>query len=243
MPKILDYPHASFSKSLEMAEAIYELGGGCKIESCAHKMGKNDGGGFRALMAAASKYGLITQNRGQLSITELFREYKLSYSENDANKAKQKAFLNVPLFHKIVQRFQSKNLPLDIFDKLLIKEFGVQEPIASRVAKYFVDGARSVALLHSDNKIATLVDLSSEEEAIKSDENAANNQTQQEQPKNDVLNTITEISQDKYSVNINGPGINSTIIILEEEDIGIVELMLKKIRKKFNEHESVQQDK
>ena len=39
----------------------------------------------------------------------------------------------------------------------------------------------------------------------------------------------------EFSVKIQGPGINSTLVIREEEDLDIVEVMLKKVRKKLLE--------
>ena len=223
MPKEVDYPRGSLRKSLELAQAVADLGGNCKIESSASKLGKKDSGAFRALVSAADKYGVIRNKRGQLSTTDLFREYTLAYSKEDEVRVLQKAFLGVPLFRKIVDRFQSTKIPVDIFEKLLIKEFDVRDQIASRVTKYFLDGAKTVQLLNKDN---TLIASNTVAEEIENNS---------ENPTPPVPAITNKSDKEVFSVTISGPGINSSITILEQGDLDIVETMLKKVRRKLQE--------
>lgn len=230
MPKEIEYPRASLNKSIEMAQAVYDLGGSCKIESCAQQMKKKDSGAFRALVSAADKYGLVSNNRGDLSTTELFREYKLAYSEKDENEVLKKAFLGVSLFQKITDRFKSTKIPTGFFDKLLIKEFGVNDQIASRVSKYFIDGAKLVGILNEDGTLS-VKDTAKMEGQEANDETSVNKK--QAPDARGVMDVNIHKGSDAYSVTISGPGIDSRIEVHEEEDLHLVDALLARVRKKL----------
>jgi len=231
MPKKIDYPHASVAKSLELAKAVYELGGSCSQEMCAEKMGRTVSGGFKATVSAAAKFGLITNNRGQLGTTEMFQNHYLGYSHEEKALILQKAFLRVPLFLEIYDRFKSQKLPVEIFDKLLIREFQVNQQVASRVAKYFIEGAKATKLLNGDNTFELISDIGSNDiEEQKTPEEPDS----YEEPAQETVQPEA-IDNNEFSVRIHGPGMNSTIVIREEEDLDIVEVMLKKVKKRLLE--------
>lgn len=231
MPKQIDYPHASVAKSIELAEAVYDLGGSCGLEMCAEKMGRKVGGGFKAVVSAAAKFGLVTNNRGQLGTTKLFQDYYLGYSPEEKAQILQQAFLRVPLFQEIYERFKNQKLPVEIFDKLLVREFQVNQQVASRVAKYFIEGAKATKLLNGDNTFHLIPIVGAhpeeDEEVDALDDSDGNEEL------NPEIEKPESIDSDEFSVRITGPGMNSTIIIREEEDLDIVEVMLKKVRKKL----------
>lgn len=238
MPKKIDYPHASITKSIELAEAVYALGGTSSIEMCAEQMGRKVGGGFNSIVSAATKFGMITKTRGQLAITELFKDYHLGYSNEEKSEILRSSFLHVPLFHEIYERFKNQILPIKILDRLLIREFNVNQQDASRVSKYFIDGSKATELLNSDNSFCTvnldLPDSHPEEKIDKSEANTSQDQT------HSIINTTSptsteDLNNDEFTVRISGPGINSTLTIKEEDDLDIVEVMLKKVRKKLLE--------
>ena len=230
MPKKIDYPHASVAKSIELAEAVYDLGGSCGLEMCAEKMGRKVGGGFKAVVSAAAKFGLITNNRGQLGTTKLFQNYCLGYSPEEKAQILQEAFLRVPLFSEIYERFKNQKLPTDIFDKLLTREFQVNQQVASRVAKYFIEGAKATKLLNGDNTFHLITDVGCDpEEEVVVDETEGD-----DEPNQEVI-LAEPVDSSEFLVRIAGPGMNSAIIIREDEDLDIVEVMLKKVRKKLLE--------
>ncbi|MDF1643417.1 MAG: hypothetical protein P1U80_04460 [Pseudomonadales bacterium] len=233
MPKKIDYPRASVAKSIQLAEAVYELGGSCGLEMCAEHMGRKVGGGFKDIVSAAVKFGLITNTRGQLGTTQLFQTYHLGYSPEEKAQVLQQAFLRVPLFLEIYERFKSQKLPIEIFDKLLIREFQVNQQVASRVAKYFIDGAKATKLLNGDNTFHLLSVTPEEPESEGTEDSPIDLIDYSDTNLDDE--PIEIIDANEFSVRITGPGINSTIAIREEEDLDIVEVMLKKVRKKLLE--------
>lgn len=153
MAKLINYPRASFQASYELAEAVQSLGGKSDLEVCAQKMGKKVSGGFQAIAGAAGKFGLITASKGSLITTPLFKEIQLAYTEEEARSLKLSAFLLPPVFRGLAEKFNGMSLPLAVLDKMLIKEFEVDDSIASTVAKYFSDGGKALGLLDAEGKV------------------------------------------------------------------------------------------
>ncbi len=144
---------ASLANSLELAKAIYTLGGNSEVELCAEQMGKRNSGAFHALYSAAMKFGIVRHSKGKLFTTEKYKKYKHAYSEQEGQRVLLECFLSVPLFAKIAEKFDGQKLPQKIFPSLLIREYGVDEKSASRVAKYFIQGAITVGLLNEDGLV------------------------------------------------------------------------------------------
>ncbi len=240
MPKIIDYPRSSLQNSLELARAVDSLGGDCNVETVAEKSGRKIGGAFTALTSGAAKYGLVSTAKGRLSTTELFREYKLAYNASDAEQALKKAFLRVPVFARIFEKFRGNNLPTEIFDKLLIREFGVSDADASRVAGYFLDGAKISGLLKDDKLVASADPLETSSEAASTANDAATGSSQTSVGQGgSIAPTIVRAAvasastTDLFHIRITGPGMDSVIQINEPDDLSIVEIMLRKVAKQL----------
>lgn len=233
MSILVDYPGASLKKSLELAQAVDALGGNSSIDMCAHKLEKKVSGGFREILRSAVKFGFIISKNGNLTTTPFFKDIGLAYNQTQKKCLMQQAFLNVPLFRRVCERFNGQKLPVEFFDKLLIKEFAVGVKQARRVKSFFINGAKDVELMTPDATI-TLGNEKHNETVSDSpadpDKNSANISTtpaNTSTPKQKKL----DVSEDTYVVNIYGPGMNSSISITETDDIAIVDIMLKKIEK------------
>jgi hypothetical protein len=239
MAKQIDYPRASLKNSLELAKAVDDLGGSCSIEMAADKLNKKVSGAFTALVGSSVRFDLITSKKGQLETSPLYRDYKLAYSKDEANKVLATAFLKPPLFHRIFERFQDRELPLTHFEKLLIREFDVPDAISSRVSKYFLDGAKQCGILGANHVLSSSISensaLDAEEDTEIADDGLVPLRQEQTKAQRKTIEQDQEvISHDAdYSVRIKGPGMDSVIVIHEEEDLLIVQAMLKKVHKKI----------
>lgn len=237
MPKIVDYPRASLKRSLELAHAVESLGGESTVESAAEALGNKVTGAFNALMSATAKYGLVTNKAGRLQITPLFRGLLLAYSDEERRGAERQAFMSVPLFREITARFSGKKLPVDYFEKLLMREFGVPTEMASRVAGYYTEGARSTGVLDEAGVIQGGSGVALEpQETSAGEESAAHSDLQP--GSRDAGRTAPLVSTstlntrpEKYYVRIHGPDMDSTMEINDEDDLAIVEVMIKKVRR------------
>jgi hypothetical protein len=235
MPKELDYPRKSFVQSLELAEAVDFLGGNTSIENAAEKLNQSaKGGSFVALVSAAVKHRLIEGKKGFVSNTDLYRNIKLAYSEEEKNAALRKAFLEPVVYKNIYEKFKNKELPVQMLNKILIREFNVADDIASRVAKYFLEGASFTQLLNGNK----LIELDSENGLIEDAEtlDVTKNNLVPEKSTQDISQNNTSL--DDYFIFISGPGINSKITINDEDDFYILEAIINKLKKRFQEKSS-----
>lgn len=231
MPKIVDYPRGSLSNAVEIASAVYDLGGQSSIHTCADQMGKSVSGAFKALVSAADKFGLINNQRGELTCTELFNKYKHAYSEEEERSLLQKAFLSSGVFVSLYERFRGRKVPTDILDRMLIREFDVPPALASRISGYFVKGAREVGLLDADNQLLNNESVQQDKSTPPDDSDTS--MQSQDIDKIETEAVISHINTDVYSVRFVGPGLNTTIEVTEGDDLLIVNAILKKIKTKL----------
>ena len=160
MPKLIDYPRTSYTGAWELAEITDDTGGKSTIETAARKLNRKVSGSFKAIIGSAVKFGLVTSKREMLTTTTLFKRIKHAYDKQEELLFHREAFLTPPLFTQLCRKFRSRELPVQMLDVMLIREFGVEEINAQGVAKAFVDGARMVGLLDEHNTIADIDALS-----------------------------------------------------------------------------------
>ncbi|MCB2377008.1 hypothetical protein LGH70_05410 [Hymenobacter sp. BT635] len=163
MPKTIDYPRTSYMSAWEIAEVVDDTGGKCAIETCARKLNRKVSGSFKAIIGSAVKFGLVTSKRELLTTTNLFRRIKHAYDKQEEKVFHREAFLHPPLFTQICRKFRNRELPVHMFDVMLIREFGVEEINAQVVSKAFVDGARMVGVMDERNVVADIDQLAAQQ--------------------------------------------------------------------------------
>lgn len=156
MPKLIDYPRTSYAGAWELSEVVDDTGGKCAIEMAARKLDRKVSGSFKAIIGSAVKFGLMASKREVLSTTTLFRRIKHAYDKQEELLFHREAFLTPPLFTQLCRKFRGRELPVQMLDVMLIREFGVEEINAQGVAKAFVEGARMVNLLDEQNVMADI---------------------------------------------------------------------------------------
>jgi hypothetical protein len=156
MPKLIDYPRTSYTGAWELAEVTDDTGGKCSVETAAKKLDRKVSGSFKAIIGSAVKFGLLTSKRELLSTTTLFKRIKHAYDKQEELLFHREAFLSPPLFTQICRKFRSRELPVQMLDIMLIREFNVEEINAQGVAKAFVEGCKMVGLLDENNIMADI---------------------------------------------------------------------------------------
>ena len=156
MPKLIDYPRTTYAGAWELAEITDDTGGKCAIETAARKLNRKVSGSFKAIIGSAVKFGLVTSKRDLLTTTTLFKRIKHAYDKQEELLFHREAFLTPPLFTQLCRKFRSRELPVQMLDVMLIREFGVEEINAQGVAKAFVEGCRMVGLLDERNIVADI---------------------------------------------------------------------------------------
>ena len=243
MPKIVDYPLFPFDKVIELANAVDYLGGSCTMADCAHHLKKKLSGGFGVLVSSAIKHDLIARKGDRLSVSELYKKIKFSYNPAEKIDCQRVSFLHPVLYRKIYDRFKGKELPLSMLDKLLIREFQVDEKVSEKTAGFFVDGLKKLHMIKEGKLLAigefpaphareepvqTSLSLTSQEEPPDIQQNLSGNDDKKQR-----INQLEESQPGKFLLSIQGEGINSTLIIDNKEDFQIVEALLAKIKRKL----------
>lgn len=156
MPKLIDYPRTTYAGAWELAEVIDDTGGKCAIETAARKLNRKVSGSFKAIIGSAVKFGLLTSKRDLLTTTTLFKRIKHAYDKQEELLFHREAFLTPPLFTQLCRKFRARELPVQMLDVMLIREFGVEEINAQGVAKAFIEGCHMVGLLDEHNIVADI---------------------------------------------------------------------------------------
>ena len=228
MPKNIDYPLASFEKAMILASAADELGGSAAIETVAEKLERKISGGFMVIVSSAQKFGLINYEKSIITISEEFKLIKHAYSEAERLNFKQTSFLKPPVFRTLFDRFQNKELPIPLLDKILIREFDVEERTASRVAGYFADGLKELGLMAGNAIKGNMVkgnELTVDH--VKLPEDDASQPAEKAVIKKDM---IKEASGSGYTLEVTGVDLHLKIKILNTDDLALAEAIFKKIK-------------
>ncbi len=159
MPKLIDYPRTNYAGAWELSEVVDDTGGKCAVDTAARKLSRKVSGSFKAIIGSAVKFGLLVSKRDLLTTTTLFRRIKHAYDKAEELVFHREAFLTPPLFTQICRKFRGRELPVQMLDVMLIREFGVEEINALGVAKAFTEGARAVGLLNEQNILADIDQL------------------------------------------------------------------------------------
>ena len=125
------FPYGDLDDALELARVIHaNFGFECSLDQLAGAMGYNVSGAFRNKIATAATFGLLETIRGgQVQLTELGSR-ALDPQTEDA--AKVEAFLAVPLYAAVFERFKGRNLPHDQGFEHELGRLGVSPKVSAK---------------------------------------------------------------------------------------------------------------
>lgn len=107
----IDFPYLSLEVAEEVATAVFERCGHslCEIDELAAQMKQNVSGAFRQKMAAARTFDLvIREGRGAFALTETGKKIVV---DGTAAEGRIEAFLSVPLYAAIFEKYRGHALP------------------------------------------------------------------------------------------------------------------------------------
>ena len=108
---LIDFPYVPLESALEVATAIYSRCGfgSCDQDELAAEMGQTLSGAFRQKTGAAKTFGIVEKDgRSAFRLTEIGKRIVAQETEV---AAKVDAFLTVPLYQQIYDKFRGHNLP------------------------------------------------------------------------------------------------------------------------------------
>lgn len=137
----IEFPYLDQSNSVEIAVAVHEVGGsGCEWDQlAAHLKQAAQGGGFRQRMICAKQFGLVTYDRGKISLTSLGLR---AVDQQQQRAAKVESFLQVPLYKALYDKFRGATLPPNPGLEREIAALGVAPKQADKARQAFQRSAK-----------------------------------------------------------------------------------------------------
>ena len=106
----IGFPYLDLEDAAEVAKAVHTVGGStCQWDQLAAQLGQAaNGGGFRMRVQTAKLYGLLTYDRGTVTLTTLGQ--RICDSEQEKT-ARAESFLAIPLYKAVYEQFKGATLP------------------------------------------------------------------------------------------------------------------------------------
>ncbi len=148
------FPAYDFNTALDIARRVEESGGGTLTEeTLAINMGLSaKSSGFRLKSLAARQFQLISKHSNTLATTPVAKAILKPTSKEDENRGKREAFLSIPLFQAVSERFSGHPLPdSQTLRNVLEREFSVEHSRVQQAERMLLDSARYAEVLHHSN--------------------------------------------------------------------------------------------
>jgi hypothetical protein len=105
----IEFPYIDLDDAVQVARGIHHFGTKCDLTQLAAQLNQAvNGGGFRGRIVAARVFGVIMSDKGEASLTPLGLRIADSTQEQSA---RVEAFLNVPLYKALYDRYKGVSLP------------------------------------------------------------------------------------------------------------------------------------
>lgn len=107
----IEFPYSDLEDSITLTQTVFQNGGlECSIDQLAHWAGHSNtkSGTFRVRLSASKTFGLIDQDRDVIRLTSLGERIS-DPAQNEF--ARVDAFLSVPLYLALYERFKGRQLP------------------------------------------------------------------------------------------------------------------------------------
>ena len=159
MPKKISYPPRGMDikEAIELAKILYNNGKKLKVGTYADLLNMAEtGGAFRTKVNTLIKYGLIEKKNDYILTTDLLKKIINAYTENERKELIFKAISNMPLYKKLLDVYSETGLDIKNLDKILIREFEVNERSAKLVKKSIEKSFNYIGVLNKTTGVLNI---------------------------------------------------------------------------------------
>jgi hypothetical protein len=130
------FPYLDLDDSAEITKAVHTVGGStCQWDQLAAELGQSAGSGsFRLRVQTAKMYGLLTYDRGTVTLTSLGTRLA---DPGQEKAARVDAFLTIPLYKRVYDDFKNGTLPPSSGLETAMVGFGVAAKQKERARQVF----------------------------------------------------------------------------------------------------------
>lgn len=161
----IEFPYGDLNDAEEIAHAIHENAGtSCSPDQLAGFMRQTvTSGAFRTKIGTARIFGLVETDRGTVTLTSLGRQIVDQAQEREARAT---AFLTVPLYRAIFEKFKGHMLPPRAALEREMASLGVSQKQTDRARQAFERSADQAGFFaHGNDRLITPTGLSRPETA------------------------------------------------------------------------------
>jgi len=138
----IEFPYTDLDDAIQIVAGVHAVGGtGCDIDQlAAHLKQSAKGGGFRLRLIGAKQFGLMNYARGEIVLTDLGKRIN---DQTQTRQARVDAFLAVPLYKAVYDKFRGVNLPPTAGLERKMQNLGVTPKQKDKARQVFMRSAKS----------------------------------------------------------------------------------------------------
>jgi hypothetical protein len=138
---LISFPYLDLNEGIKVAKAVFEVqGSACQLDQAAAQMKESPtSSNFRSKVSAAKIFGLLTTGQGSLTLTKLGAQICDPQQEK---AARAEAFLAVPLYKAIFEKFRGTALPPNAGLESAMTSLGVADKQKERARQIFQRSAQ-----------------------------------------------------------------------------------------------------
>lgn len=168
------YPYFDLNDSIEVAKAVHERGGGnCSRAQLAAFLNYKTtrSGTFISRIYAAKQFGLVEFSGDSISTTDRGNRVLHPVFAEDEAAARIEAFLSIPLFSRVFETFDGKQLPADVgLQNLLQNRMGIVPDRVKPALRVLMQSAEQAGFFETTgNKSRMIKPIVSQQQAAKPD--------------------------------------------------------------------------
>ena len=141
------FPYGDLDDAIAVASTIHRnFGMSCALDQLAAGMGQTISGAFRNKVATAATFGVVETARREVTLTDL--GVRIVDPQTEA-AAKVEAFLAVPLYEAVYEKFRGTRLPADTGLEAELVRFGVSAKQADKARQALQRSAEQAGFFHA----------------------------------------------------------------------------------------------
>jgi hypothetical protein len=144
------FPYVDLDLGVETAKYVFEMDGSCTFEQLSEKSGQAiDSNALRIRINTTwRQYGLIVVNGDRISLSDLGKAVLQPATER---QARVEAFLRVPIYKDIFNKFRGETLPASKVLEQVMEDMGVAPKQSARARQILMRSAKQAGLFEDSD--------------------------------------------------------------------------------------------
>ena len=148
--KTVIHPSATWSETMDLLDKLASLGGrpsAVSILASAYGLKNPKTKSLQSKLTSARLFGLVTIKGGTVGLTDEGNAL-VHPTCDDTTSLKLSLFARPKLYAELIDAYDGRSLPrIDLFENILVKEYGISEVSKKRAAQCFIASAEELGVL------------------------------------------------------------------------------------------------